>query len=205
MTRFDWIKSGSVWMRLATAAAVLTVVSCSGMDHSHHGEDSATSSQASVDSPVENAPSEMEHSEMEHGDPAAVAAGDGHDHAADEHGDQGHGTHDHPPLVVPADQPAPTLTIVVTPDPASGWNLELQTTNFEFAPERVNGESTFNEGHAHLIVNGEKRGRIYSNWYHLTGLTPGENTVEVTLNANGHEALVVDGEVVADTVVVTLP
>lgn len=211
---------GSNSVRFASAlghwwvTGLLVVASgCSAMGHAgqgqgahgQHGEASVAEAAA-----MEHSEAHMEHSEehTDHGQDAAgepSAAEHGHDHAGHDHADHDHAGHDHAPLVVPADQPAPALTLLVTPDPVSGWNLELETTNFEFAPERVNGESTFNEGHAHLLVNGEKRGRIYSNWHHLTGLMPGENTIRVTLNGNGHESLVVEGEVVADEVVVTVP
>ncbi len=169
------------------------------MDHDHRQHDTAATASGSS--------AEIDHSDRDHGSPksAAAAADDNPESHEDGHGGHGADGHDHPPLVVPTDQPAPSIAITVTPDPVSGWNLQLQTTNFEFAPERVNGESTFDEGHAHLFVNGEKRGRIYSNWHHITDLAPGENLIRVTLNSNGHEAFIVEDEVVADEVMVTVP
>lgn len=115
---------------------------------------------------------------------------------------QGEHHHVHRTLEVPAGRPVPALDLVVTQDPVSGWNLQLQTENFRFAPENVNHSSLFNEGHAHLYVNGEKIARIYSNWYHLSELPPGRNEIRVTLNANGHEALTHKGVAIEDTEIV---
>ncbi|MEM8542901.1 MAG: hypothetical protein AAGF66_02775 [Cyanobacteria bacterium P01_H01_bin.119] len=112
--------------------------------------------------------------------------------------------HNHAPLSVPSGMPAPTLDLVVNPDPVEGWNLELKTTNFRFAPENVNGPSSTDEGHAHISINGEKMGRIYSNWYHLPALPPGTHTIRVELNANGHEPLFYQGEAIADSEVITV-
>ncbi|MEL6137259.1 MAG: hypothetical protein AAFR42_07610 [Cyanobacteria bacterium J06628_6] len=196
MIRSNWKSPLSTLGRLSIIPLLIAAVGCSGMDHSGHSQD------AEADSAAVDQAHSAAHDSTTAAAPASKDKTGQADHAQSEHD---HAGHDHAPLAVPADQPAPTLAIAVTPDPVSGWNLELQTTNFEFAPERVNGESTFNEGHAHLMVNGEKRGRIYSNWHHLTDLTPGENMVMVTLNANGHEELTVEGEVVADSVLVTVP
>lgn len=86
-----------------------------------------------------------------------------------------------------------------------GWNLQLVTTNFEFAPEQINQASVTSAGHAHLYLNGEKITRLYSSWYHLPSLPSGSQTLTVTLNANGHEALVHDGQPILDTEVLQIP
>jgi hypothetical protein len=118
----------------------------------------------------------------------------------------GHGSgHHHGSIDVSGAVNIPSIQLVVHEDPVSGWNLELMTENFTFAPERVNSESTINEGHAHLYINGEKVMRIYSHWHHLPELEPGINTVRITLNTNGHDELVNQGEVVASSVVITVP
>ncbi|MEO0825062.1 MAG: hypothetical protein AAFW84_01990 [Cyanobacteria bacterium J06635_15] len=111
------------------------------------------------------------------------------------HSDSGH---HHAPLEVPAGMPVPTLDLVVYEDPVEGWNLELQVSNFRFAPENVNGASSTDEGHAHLYVNGEKMGRIYGPWHHLPSLPPGDHEIMVELNANGHEPLVYQGQGISD-------
>jgi hypothetical protein len=121
-------------------------------------------------------------------------------HSADDHGSGHHGT-----LAIPADQPVPTVTLTAHPDPVRGWNLEVQTAHWAFAPERVNQSSLTTEGHAHLYVNGEQVTRLYSTWSYLPSLPPGEHTLTVGLNANGHEGLTHDGAPIEATVIVEVP
>ena len=113
-----------------------------------------------------------------------------HDHVAEM--PHTHDMHAHEQMELPT-QNAPTVALSVTPDAKAGWNLQIQTTNFEFAPERASSEHIAGEGHAHLYIDGEKITRVYGNWYYLPELTPGEHEIEVTLNSNSHEDLVVDG------------
>lgn len=135
---------------------------------------------------------------------ATTTENHGDDHAS--HGaTSDHSHHHHEPLIVPTDAPAPKVELQIIEDAVQGWNVELQTTNFRFAPENVNKTSQFNEGHAHLYVDGEKIGRLYSPWYHLASLEPGEHIIKVTLNANGHEELQVNQETVADSKTLIVP
>ncbi|WP_417769791.1 hypothetical protein [Stappia sp.] len=107
----------------------------------------------------------------------------------------GHGMHGHGEMLSLAAGPdAPALDITVTPDPASGWNLRIEARNFRFAPEHASGPHVDGEGHAHVHVNGEKVARHYGEWFHIAALPKGENTVEVSLNANDHRALAIDGK-----------
>ena len=127
------------------------------------------------------------------------------DHGETDHGETDHGdahSHHDQMLEIPAGTPVPDLTVRVDSDPVRGWNLYVGTTNFEFAPEKINSESKPSEGHAHLYINGESAQRIYGNWTHLTELPPGENELRVTLNANGHEALAAQGNPIEETVTV---
>ncbi len=111
--------------------------------------------------------------------------------------------HDHgSPHVLPAGAGAPTLALGVTPDPASGWNLRIETSGFRFAPEHASGDHVPGEGHAHVYVNGEKLGRVYGPWTHLSSLPPGPVTVAVTLNANDHRPLVVGDRPLSASVIV---
>ena len=91
---------------------------------------------------------------------------------------------------------APTLNIALHKDPMKGWNVELMTENFEFAPasaaEGLGPKS--GEGHAHLYIGSKKVARIYSNWYHIPNLPLGEHNITVTLNANNHAGLAVKGK-----------
>ena len=93
--------------------------------------------------------------------------------------------------------PIPTLSLSVTPDPESGWNIRLETENFTFRPPSFAPEISANAGHAHLYINGEKHSRLYGRDVHVTGLAPGVNEVRVTLNTDDHQELYVEGEVIS--------
>lgn len=94
-------------------------------------------------------------------------------------------------LMLEAGDDAPTLAIDVTPDPVSGWNVNLKTSNFAFAPSRAGADHVPGEGHAHIYVNGEKIARIYGDWFHIDTLPAGPVEIEVTLTSNDHRALMV--------------
>ena len=133
-----------------------------------------------------------------------------HSHDASDHADSGHSEagdhhHGHGTVEIPAGQPVPTVSLVAHPDPVRGWNLEIQTTNFRFAPEQVNQPNQPNVGHGHLSINGERGARVYGPWLHLPQLPPGRNEITVSLNANGHEALTHNGQAIESTVVVETP
>lgn len=130
-------------------------------------------------------------------------------HGNDAHGDGMHAEGDHgmhhSMLEIPEGQPVPEISLAIFPDPVAGWNLQIETENWAFAPEHVNQTSILTEGHAHLYVNGEKLTRIYSNWHYLPGLPPGDHVLTVGLNANGHEALMHNGELIEASVEVSVP
>lgn len=131
-----------------------------------------------------------------------------HNHGASNHDhDAGNQSgHHHGSIEIPDGQPVPSITLVVHPDSARGWNLEIQTTHFRFAPEQVNQANQPNTGHGHLYINGdingERNGRVYGPWLHLPQLSPGRNEITVSLNANGHEALTHNGQAIESTVVI---
>lgn len=134
---------------------------------------------------------------------------DGHDHTDPAqhgaHSGSGDGmAHDHDmPLVLEGSASAPTLQLDVQPDPVSGWNLHLATTNFAFAPENAGRAHQPGQGHAHVYVNGTKIGRLYGPWMHIATLPKGEVTVKATLNANDHRPLSVDGQLIEQTLSLT--
>ncbi|MGC1504238.1 MAG: hypothetical protein WA782_08850 [Sulfitobacter sp.] len=133
----------------------------------------------------------------------AIAAGngvtfDGHDHGEAVHGagtdqrNMDHAAMHDAPVEVPATD-APKLSVRVIPDPMSGFNLHVMTDNFTFSPERASLANVTGEGHAHVYINGEKLGRLYSSWMHLDALPKGDVEVKVTLNTNDHRPIAVNG------------
>jgi len=101
-------------------------------------------------------------------------------------------------LDVSGDEPVPAVEVSVTKDRLSGWNIRLETENFEFAPESIGLPHEPGEGHAHLYINDEKADRLYGNYAHIGALPPGEYTIRVTLNTNSHRAYAVNGQVISD-------
>jgi hypothetical protein len=86
----------------------------------------------------------------------------------------------------------PEISLEITEDPISGHNLFVDVTNFDFAPESVGGEAVDGEGHVHLMIDGEKAGRLYGPWTHLS-LDPGTHEIMVELSGNDHVAYGNDG------------
>lgn len=135
--------------------------------------------------------------------PSPADTGHHHAPAAPSHAEP-HQQH-HQTLEIPEGQPLPTVSLIAHPDPVRGWNLEIQTTNFAFAPERVNQAHQLGEGHGHLYLNGEYVSRIYGNWLHIPALPPGRHELTVRLNSNSHEALTHQGQPLEATVEVDVP
>ncbi|MBE9136803.1 hypothetical protein IQ254_06220 [Nodosilinea sp. LEGE 07088] len=139
--------------------------------------------------------------DSDHGHTPSHDMGDSHG-AGESHSNE---SHHHSTLEIPAGQPVPTVTLMIYPDPEQGWNLEVLTTHFSFAPEQVNLANSPGSGHAHLYINGEKISRLYGPWLHLPELPSGQTEITVGLNANGHEALTHNGQKIEATIVVEVP
>ena len=116
-----------------------------------------------------------------------------------------HSAHDHSQVLhLPSGVDAPSLDISVIPDPESGWNLNLQTSNFTFAAENAGKAHIEGQGHGHLYVNGVKRARVYGDWFHIGSLPVGDNQISVTLNSNDHKSIVVGDAPLSASVNVTV-
>lgn len=129
----------------------------------------------------------------------------GHEHFDAVAGGGGGGSShmEHGYVDIPFGYEVPTLKIVVTQDPTSSWLLEVQTNHFTFAPKKVGAKDpSYNEGHAHLYINGEKVTRLYGSYYDLGALKPGKNEMKVTLNANNHGVLRNHGKAIESSTVV---
>lgn len=114
---------------------------------------------------------------------------------------EGTDTHAHVSLVeVPEGALVPTVDAIIHEDPKGGYNVQIVTTNFTFAPERASTEHVFGEGHAHIYVDGVKINRVYGEWYHLASLgNAGEHTIKVELSANDHSTYAHNGVKIEDT------
>lgn len=110
--------------------------------------------------------------------------------------------HDHGEPIEAAGMYAPIVDLQVIPLSDGGYNVRVQTMNFTFAPQNVGGDPVDGEGHAHLYVDDEKIARIYGEWYHLESLPEGAQRIYVSLYANNHQPLAVDGDPVADAVMI---
>lgn len=183
------------WARTATlglALGAVAIAGCAGMTHS-------------MDVKGDEDNGGMEHGSMNH-DSMSSDKGKPMTMEGEEQGDgHGHGGMHHGSLEIPEGQPVPQVTVTVEPDSLTGWNLQLQIADFEFAPERVNQASVVTEGHAHLFINGEKITRLYGPWYYIPFLPPGEHELLVELNGNGHETLTTGGKPIAATVKIKVP
>jgi hypothetical protein len=135
---------------------------------------------------------------------AGITTAQNHDTPSDTHSHTSAEPH-HQIREIPAGEPIPSVKLVVHPDTMRGYNLEVQTTNFKFAPEDVNKAAQPGEGHAHLYINGKKITRLYSSWYYIDNLKPGKNEIRVSLNANTHEALAHNGKMIEATQIVEVP
>lgn len=115
-------------------------------------------------------------------------------------------SHGHHEMVeVPAGAAAPTVDFTVHEDPKSGYNIEITTTNFRFAPQNASTAHVFGEGHAHIYVDGKKINRVYGNWYYLADIGgEGEHEIRVELSANNHSTYAQNGEMIDVTKTVTV-
>ncbi len=104
---------------------------------------------------------------------------------------------------IPNEKEIPAVNLTVSPDGPETWLLKLDLTHFTFTPEKVGEKKpSYNEGHAHLYINGKKISRLYGEYYHLGNLEEGRNEVTITLNSNNHGALMADGKPVQATRVI---
>jgi hypothetical protein len=133
------------------------------------------------------------------------AVGGGRAHQAGQDAIQGKTGQAHGTIDVGGLPNRPAVELIVHTDAKKGWNLQVQTEHFRWAPEHVNLAHVPGEGHAHLYVNGKKLTRLYGEWYYLEHLRPGDNRITVTLNANSHDDYAINGEPVFATQIVTVP
>lgn len=124
----------------------------------------------------------------------------GHHHVANHKS----GGHSHDGFVeLGSSEAQPTLSITAHRDPDSGWNIHLETTQFEFSALNAGKEHVSGEGHIHLYLNGEKWGRVYGNWVHIGDIKTPQATLQAVLYSNDHRTLRVNGQEVSAQTVLT--
>ncbi len=94
----------------------------------------------------------------------------------------------------------PAVHISVTQDQSGSWLLKTNTENFTFRPEKAGSdEIQFQEGHAHIYVDGKKINRLYGSYYNLGELPSGRHVVKVSLNSNSHALFTYKGKEISDS------
>ena len=104
------------------------------------------------------------------------------------------------PLHIAKNIPLPTITAKLEKDPVSGFNLNLETRNFTFAPALSGREHKNGMGHAHLYIDGQKIARLYGNWFHISEFPKDANSLEITLNSNNHRPFFVNNSIISSII-----
>ncbi len=98
---------------------------------------------------------------------------------------------------------AMSLDIVAHPDSLGGYNLQLITSGFAFAPGLVHQAHVDGKGYGLLFIDGAYRFRIYSDWVQLSSLSPGTHEIQAVLVSNDGIAYFRNDQQVAATITVT--
>jgi len=93
---------------------------------------------------------------------------------------------------VPPDEPTPSLSIALSPD-EDAWHVTLDTSDFTFSRDAVDGDHAPGIGHAHIYLNGLKLQRLYGKEAQIGALPAGQYELRVTLNTNDHRTYAVAG------------
>lgn len=144
---------------------------------------SATETTTAADAATETASSE-----------SADAAAEGEDDASHDHGEDGHDHGDQNVIEVGDASPVPAIGLEASETDTPGvYDLAIELTNFTITPENIDEDPIDNEGHLHLLIDGQRVDRLTEVTHQLT-VPDGEHLVEVELNANNHAAYAIDGE-----------
>lgn len=93
----------------------------------------------------------------------------------------------------------PSINLIIHEDLKSGWNLELQTTNFKFSPSEMEKKHISGEGYALLYIDSIRITKLYGEWYHIPELTEGRHEIKVILNMNNHKNYAINNIVISDS------
>ncbi len=98
----------------------------------------------------------------------------------------------------------PGVWMEIKKDAKSGYNIHFITSNFTFTPEKVNTEHKLGEGTLNLFINGDKVGRVYSEYYHLELKERGTYEIVVTMNANTQSEYTIRGTPISSRETITI-
>lgn len=121
------------------------------------------------------------------------ACGSDGESADAEQSEGAHGHHEETLVEVDWD-PAPTISLEIVENASGGFDAVAAITDFTLSEDAVDGEPEDGVGHMHLYYDGDKQGRRYDETFALTNLGEGEHEVTLTLSANDHSILALDGE-----------
>jgi hypothetical protein len=119
---------------------------------------------------------------------------EGDDHAAD----------DMAMLEISGEAGVPEITLEVAAAEEGGLMVTYDVSNFTFSTEHANSDHVEGEGHAHVLVDGVEKAMVFGDPVLLPDVMPGEHEVSISLNANSHETLTYNGEVIGSSVMFTL-
>ena len=132
---------------------------------------------------------------------------DGHEHTPNHlsqtsfrAGEINHSHESRTPLQLANESEVPTLQAQLKIDSVSGFNLHLNTSNFQFAPELSGLEHVNGKGHAHLYIDEQKIARLYSPWFHISKIPKGAKQIKVTLNSNDHRPFVFKNSIISSVI-----
>lgn len=122
--------------------------------------------------------------------PTATSTVSGDSMSDDDKHDDEHGAST---IDVDTTKPIPEVAIILNETDEPGmFDLRVVLANFTITPENVDGDPVDNEGHMHLLIDGEKIDR-FTDLERQIMVPEGEHLVEVELNANNHLPYAVDG------------
>ena len=104
------------------------------------------------------------------------------------------------PIYIAKNIAVPTIAAKLERDPTSGFNLNLETRNFTFAPELSGLDHKDGMGHAHLYIDGQKIARLYGNWFHISEIPKDAKSLEITLNSNDHRPFFVNNALISSII-----
>lgn len=87
-------------------------------------------------------------------------------------------------------------------DAKSGYNLEVEVTDFVISGEGVDGEHVPGEGYVVVSIDDTYHNRLYGDWLHIPALEPGTHTITASLFTYDHNPYHWDGEPIETSVTV---